>query len=204
MNLTSLVGIISSSQSTTSCRSEIPAWSSNCLVITKALDSLSPLLVGLFLATRKFHIISAMTFRDTCQVVISCRIHPFFRRWSQNTITWNNKPSPGAILSSAQVGNQILWYEWDVTTNVREQINAGEPLASFVFRASNITQDIVLINSLEADVNQPLLIVLPPAPTQSVVNPTDDAYVRGGKYLSYTSRISIENLSLFFKQRLKN
>jgi ribosomal protein L31 len=78
MNLTSLVGIISSSQSTTSCRSEIPAWSSNCLVITKALDSLSPLLVGLFLATRKFHIISAMTFRDTCQVVISCRIHPFF------------------------------------------------------------------------------------------------------------------------------
>jgi hypothetical protein len=102
--------------------------------------------------------------------------------WSQNTITWNNKPSPGAILSSAQVGNQILWYEWDVTTNVREQINAGEPLASFVFRASNITQDIVLINSLEADVNQPLLIVLPPAPTQSVVNPTDDAYVRGGAY----------------------
>jgi hypothetical protein len=153
------------------------------LVITKALDSLSPLLVGLFPATRKIHIISAMTFRDTCQVVISCHIHPFSRRWSQNTITWNNRPSPGAILSSAQVGNQILWYEWDVTTNVREQINAGEPLASFVFRASNITQDIVLINSLEADVNQPLLIVLPPAPTQSVVNPTDDAYVRGGEYL---------------------
>lgn len=102
--------------------------------------------------------------------------------WSQSTITWNNKPAPGTILSSTQVGHQILWYEWDVTTYVRDQINFGQSVTSFVFRGSNITQDIVLVNSLEADVNQPLLVVLPPAPTQSVVNPTDDAYVRGGSY----------------------
>jgi hypothetical protein len=100
--------------------------------------------------------------------------------WSQNTITWDNKPTPGNIISSAQVAYQINWYEWDVTTYVRDQINLGQSVASFVFRGANITQNLVLINSLEADVNHPLLVVLQPSPTQSVVNPTDDAYVRGG------------------------
>ena len=117
----------------------------------------------------------------------------------------NNKPSPFAILSSAQVGHQILWYEWDVTTYVRDEINTGQTFSSFAFRASNVTTDITLINSLEADVSKPLLIVVNPSPTQTVVNPTDDSFVRGGNNsFMLLPAFLIASLRFFCRSKLRS
>jgi len=49
--------------------------------------------------------------------------------WAESTITWNNKPSLGSILSSTSVTSSNTWYSWDVTTQAQIEYNGDKILS---------------------------------------------------------------------------
>ncbi|MCD6049585.1 MAG: hyaluronate lyase [Verrucomicrobia bacterium] len=54
--------------------------------------------------------------------------------WSEDTITWNNKPAAGTLISSQTLSNINQWVSWDVTSYVNAQLG-GDKAASFVLIA---------------------------------------------------------------------
>jgi 2',3'-cyclic-nucleotide 2'-phosphodiesterase (5'-nucleotidase family) len=56
--------------------------------------------------------------------------------WTETGITWNNQPAWGAPLAAATLtaGRTGLWYTWDVTSFVRDQVLAGDSAISLVVK----------------------------------------------------------------------
>jgi ELWxxDGT repeat protein len=62
--------------------------------------------------------------------------------WSENGLTWNNKPAPGPVplATTALVHTSTVerWYEWDVTAYVQAEKEAGRTSVSFaIVEAAN-------------------------------------------------------------------
>ncbi len=55
--------------------------------------------------------------------------------WSEEAITWNNKPAAGTLISSQTLSNINQWVSWDVTSYVNTQLG-GDKAASFVMIAT--------------------------------------------------------------------
>jgi hypothetical protein len=70
-------------------------------------------------------------------------------------------PALGALLASTDIIHPIAYYEWDVTSYVVSQQSSAADFVSFAFVRNTPSPDesTVLINSLEADINRPMLAI---------------------------------------------
>jgi alpha-tubulin suppressor-like RCC1 family protein len=98
--------------------------------------------------------------------------------WSETGITWNNKPALSNALGSATVsGSSFAWYEIDVTSHVIAEKAAGRNLISLALHNTATSTRMIQINSREATVNKPELILSSTnsAPAVTVTEPTNNA-----------------------------
>jgi hypothetical protein len=81
--------------------------------------------------------------------------------WTENGMTWNNKPALGAKLSTATVRSQPAYYEWDVTSHVRSEFLAGRKTVALAITMDVLPADGLRDNfhSKEAGSNPPQLVV---------------------------------------------
>lgn len=101
--------------------------------------------------------------------------------WSENSITWNNKPTSGATeLATATVTNTAYSYiTWDVTNYVKSELLAGRNKVSFAMKSMVAHDPRVFWNSSEFGSNPPQLSVIAgtgnAAPTVSITSPVNGA-----------------------------
>jgi hypothetical protein len=106
--------------------------------------------------------------------------------WTESALTWNQRPTPGALLSSVSVsGTKGQWYEWDVTAFVQARKAAGSKFASLAIvmdepPANGDGYDV--FNSRNAGSNQPQLVfsAAPAEVTTVAFDDAGDTYVRDG------------------------
>ncbi len=81
--------------------------------------------------------------------------------WTENTLTWNNKPASGTTaLASATVTNAAYSYvTWDVTNYVKSEIAAGRKTISLAMKSLAAADPRILWNSAEAGNNPPQLVI---------------------------------------------
>ncbi|MBO9201703.1 MULTISPECIES: PQQ-dependent sugar dehydrogenase [Niastella] len=103
--------------------------------------------------------------------------------WTENTITWNNKPATSvAALASTTVTNaSATYYSWDVTNYVKAELTAGRKKVAFALKSELAHDPRILWNSSEAGSNPPQLSVItdgsnPPA-CQPVSASADDGNI---------------------------
>jgi endoglucanase len=89
--------------------------------------------------------------------------------WTENTLTWNNKPASGATaLASATVSNAAYSYvTWDVTNYVKSEIAAGRKTISLAMKSQAAYDPRILWNASEAGNNPPQLVIDASTATQS-------------------------------------
>lgn len=80
--------------------------------------------------------------------------------WSQGTITFCNKPNPTGVLTTTPVNHPIAWYQFDVTNYVISRKTLGLATISFAFTGTTQTNERMLINTVESDVNRPTLTII--------------------------------------------
>lgn len=56
--------------------------------------------------------------------------------WSESSITWNNRPSPGTVMDTTTVSTDEAWYSWDVTAQAEAQRTGDDTLSLAVQTAS--------------------------------------------------------------------
>jgi endoglucanase len=81
--------------------------------------------------------------------------------WTENTLTWNNKPASGTTaLASATVTNAAYSYiTWDVTNYVKSEIAAGRKTISLAMKSLAAADPRIFWNSAEAGNNPPQLVI---------------------------------------------
>jgi len=83
--------------------------------------------------------------------------------WSETGLTWNTKPTPGAVVANASVrGTTPTWVTFDVTAYVRSERAAGRSVVGFVVLATKAPSALVTIATGEAPVvaNRPQLVIV--------------------------------------------
>ena len=84
--------------------------------------------------------------------------------WTENGITWNNAPAPsGASLGSVEVGNAPTYYELDVTSFIRAEMN-GDKVATILLKDANNRNKRLIFDSREASPNPPELVIYSAGP----------------------------------------
>jgi hypothetical protein len=92
----------------------------------------------------------------TAQVVVRSVVGT---NWTEEALTWQGRPEHGSTLGSLQVvGVSPVWYELDVTQQVRSQIANGEASVSFALVPGEGAKNGVAFHSREAASHQPELI----------------------------------------------
>lgn len=83
--------------------------------------------------------------------------------WTETGINWNNKPPAGSLLTTKTIPNTTnAWHEWDITTYVRNEINAGRTRISLVLKNPSVTSYQATFNARQATTNQPQLVITTP------------------------------------------
>jgi len=84
--------------------------------------------------------------------------------WGEGSITWNNKPAPGAtVLASVPLvinSTTARWYEWDLTAFLQAEKAAGRTAVTLVLRNDVATPN-TTFRSRQASSNRPELRVTP-------------------------------------------
>lgn len=82
--------------------------------------------------------------------------------WTETGITWNNKPTRGAALTSKTInGTTSAWYELDITNYLKSEKAARRNIVSLALANGTVTDQLLKLNSREATVNQPQLVITP-------------------------------------------
>ena len=83
--------------------------------------------------------------------------------WGEKTLTWNNRRATGATpLAQVDVTSDAeRWYEWDLTTCLRQQKAAGRTAVTLVLKTLAPTKPTVAFSSRESATNRPELLVRP-------------------------------------------
>jgi hypothetical protein len=81
--------------------------------------------------------------------------------WAESTVNWNNRPSLGAVLAATTVvGNSNRWYEFDITSYVAAEREAGRRTVAVALRATNPS---VLLSGVSAESSsttlRPVLVI---------------------------------------------
>jgi hypothetical protein len=81
--------------------------------------------------------------------------------WSETAMTWTNKPASGtsAIATNTVIGTASAWYEFDVTTYVRNELAAGRTAVAFALVSPTSTSPYARLRSREAAANRPELLL---------------------------------------------
>ena len=79
--------------------------------------------------------------------------------WDESTVTYNSAPPKGSSLGYQPVNSAGLYYEWDVTGYVQEQME-GDDVVSFVLEDLSSNKNNINFNSKEADSNIPELVIV--------------------------------------------
>ncbi|HSV15180.1 MAG TPA: DNRLRE domain-containing protein, partial [Tepidisphaeraceae bacterium] len=81
--------------------------------------------------------------------------------WSENAITWNNKPGTNTIaLASATIINTTpQWYTWDITANAKSQLALGHKTITLVLQNSATSDPFATFASKESSSLGPQLVV---------------------------------------------
>lgn len=100
--------------------------------------------------------------------------------WTENNITWNNKPATGAELANATVTNTAYSYiTWDVTNYVKSELLAGRTKVSLAMKSLVAHDPRIFWNSSEFGSNPPQLSLIVEggnvAPTVSITAPANNA-----------------------------
>ena len=83
--------------------------------------------------------------------------------WGEKTITWNNRPATAAApLKQVNVTTAAdRWYEWDLTSYLRQQKSAGRTTVTLVLKALSPSKPTVGFSSREAPTHRPELLLRP-------------------------------------------
>ena len=82
--------------------------------------------------------------------------------WTETGITWNNRPTRSAALTSKTInGTTSIWYELDVTNYLKSEKAAGRNIVSLALANATVTKQLLKLNSREATVNRPQLVIIP-------------------------------------------
>jgi endoglucanase len=81
--------------------------------------------------------------------------------WSENAITWNNKPatSTGELAKTTIVNTTPQWYTWDITAYVKAQLAAGHKTITLVLQNGGTSDPFATFASKESNSNAPQLAV---------------------------------------------
>ena len=117
--------------------------------------------------------------------------------WGETTITWSNKPAAGSAIQTRTItGTTGTWYDWDVTSLVKQARQNGPPLVTLALRATNTTDPWAIFNSDDATSNKPELVAqtstptTPPPPQQAIVVDKDALPVPEGGTASFTVKLA--------------
>jgi len=80
--------------------------------------------------------------------------------WTENALTWNNKPASGAALDTVTVSNSAYaYYSWDITNYVNTELTAGRTNISLAMKSLVAHDPRIFWNSSEATANRPQLVI---------------------------------------------
>jgi glucose/arabinose dehydrogenase len=82
--------------------------------------------------------------------------------WSENTITWNNRPAPTtSVLAQATITTSTAhWYTFDLTAYLQQQKQAGQNIVTLALQGMAPSLSTALFNSREA-ADGPQLVIIP-------------------------------------------
>jgi endoglucanase len=91
--------------------------------------------------------------------------------WTENSLTWNNKPAAGATaLASADISSAAYNYAiWDITNYVRSEMAAGRKLIALSLKSLASNDGRILFNSAETGNNPPQLVIDATTATQRMI-----------------------------------
>lgn len=91
--------------------------------------------------------------------------------WTENAITWNNKPATGSTaLATANVSSAAFNYvSWNLTSYVRSEIAAGRKIIALALKAGQASDSRILFNSAETGNNPPQLVIETTTGTQRAI-----------------------------------
>jgi hypothetical protein len=85
--------------------------------------------------------------------------------WVESQITWNNRPPSGTVaLSTVTLDNATVsprWYEWDLTSYLRQEKAAGRSVVTIVLKNDVATTPFASFNAREASASRPELVIRP-------------------------------------------
>jgi endoglucanase len=92
--------------------------------------------------------------------------------WTENALTWNNKPASGAaaLATSAVSSAAFSYVSWDITGYVKSEIAAGRKLISLALKSAEANDSRIFFNSAEAGNNPPQLLVNTSAAAREIVS----------------------------------
>lgn len=80
--------------------------------------------------------------------------------WTENALTWNNKPATGVALDTVTVSNTAyVYYSWDVTAWVNAELTAGRTNIALALKSLTAHDPRIFWNSSEASSNPPQLLI---------------------------------------------
>jgi hypothetical protein len=109
-------------------------------------------------ASANLRVYAKLTASDNATAVL----YPVRSAWAESSLTWNSRPG---YLSSQPLGSMTLtvtaptWREFDVTSWVRNESQAGRRLVSFAFHCPASSVERIDITSREASASRPELVV---------------------------------------------
>lgn len=111
--------------------------------------------------------------------------------WTEAALNWNNKPIVGnAILGRQTVGDTTgAWYEFDVTSYLQQQKNAGEEFVTFVLMNTSGNSSYTIVNSDESASGRPHLVIATPQEPGFILS-EPIVYVPEGQNSTFTVRLA--------------
>lgn len=81
--------------------------------------------------------------------------------WTENAITWNNKPSSGStgLDTTAVTNDAYVYFNWDITSYIISELAASRSDVSLVMKSLTAHDPRIFYNSSEATANPPQLVV---------------------------------------------
>jgi hypothetical protein len=96
--------------------------------------------------------------------------------WDEGTVTWDSAPTIGDAIVSTTIADEGVYYEWDVTTFVYEQISTDDTV-SFYLKDATFAKKTIDFNSSEAGTFIPELVIVEEETTYTSLAAEADAYV---------------------------
>jgi hypothetical protein len=75
--------------------------------------------------------------------------------WQEDSVTWNNGPSKGALVSTQYIDSTNRWYEFDMTQYVADKVNAGATELTIWIEDASTTNEKFECDSRRSDQDNP-------------------------------------------------